>query len=565
MKECVSAAVLVIWIGVGPCAASAATIIVNSVGDNTFAGDRQCTLREAVANVNVAADTTSGDCVAGTGSGDAIRFNHISLGYFTTITLTTSAELAITKDVTISGPADTHLVIDGNNHSTRIFNLKAGTVVFSNLAIQNGGVVDQTDGDGGGGLAIAAEATITLNKCTFSGNFVPYGHKGGAIANMGTMAVTGCTLKDNSGSGGGAVFNGGAATLTDFTATTNATDDTIGSHGGAILNAGSMTLVRSNLSGNSTGGGGAGGAIYNAGMMTLIDCRLSGNSVEDDCGGGAIANSGTMFLVNSTLNDNVVGDDYEGGAIENFGQVTLTNCTVAGNHAEGGGGGIVNYSGMVTLINCTVSGNSVGADSLGGGGGIRGAATMINTIIAYNTAIDRYTNSVISQNCAHAVVDGGHNLSTDGTCFPIPDSFVVPYLAPLGYWGGPTETMPLCTGWATPHPTCTGRSPAINAGGDAVTGAPFILTTDQLGMTRLSGSHVDIGAYEVQGAACLGDCDTDGLVTVDEILNLVNIALGSANVNSCRGYANVDDEVSIDQVVTAVNNTLSQCEGSASY
>ena len=56
-------------------AASAATLTVNTTVDNTTPGDGRCTLREAIANVNAAADTTSGDCAAGTGAGDTINFN----------------------------------------------------------------------------------------------------------------------------------------------------------------------------------------------------------------------------------------------------------------------------------------------------------------------------------------------------------------------------------------------------------------------------------------------------------------------------------------------------------
>jgi len=44
-----------------------------------------------------------------------------------------------------------------------------------------------------------------------------------------------------------------------------------------------------------------------------------------------------------------------------------------------------------------------------------------------------------------------------------------------------------------------GGSPAIDAGDDSVLGAPLFLTTDQRGpgFARKSGSHVDIGAFEV--------------------------------------------------------------------
>jgi hypothetical protein len=63
---------------------------------------------------------------------------------------------------------------------------------------------------------------------------------------------------------------------------------------------------------------------------------------------------------------------------------------------------------------------------------------------------------------------------------------VNPLLAPLGNYGGPTQTMPPLHG-----------SPAIDAGLDSVTN---LLTTDQRGFPRRSGAHVDIGAVEAQWA-----------------------------------------------------------------
>ncbi len=60
---------------------------------------------------------------------------------------------------------------------------------------------------------------------------------------------------------------------------------------------------------------------------------------------------------------------------------------------------------------------------------------------------------------------------------------------------------------------------------------------------------------------CLGDCGGDGEVTVDEIITMVNIALGSQPVSSCPvGDANGDGEVTIDEIIQAVNSLLtSEC------
>jgi len=59
---------------------------------------------------------------------------------------------------------------------------------------------------------------------------------------------------------------------------------------------------------------------------------------------------------------------------------------------------------------------------------------------------------------------------------------------------------------------------------------------------------------------CVGDCDNSGQVTVDEILTLVNIALGNADVSTClAGDANHDNQITVDEILTAVNNALNVC------
>jgi hypothetical protein len=59
---------------------------------------------------------------------------------------------------------------------------------------------------------------------------------------------------------------------------------------------------------------------------------------------------------------------------------------------------------------------------------------------------------------------------------------------------------------------------------------------------------------------CRGDCNGDGEVTVDEILTMVNIALGNARLLDCEAAdANHDGHITIDEILTAVNNALNGC------
>jgi len=59
---------------------------------------------------------------------------------------------------------------------------------------------------------------------------------------------------------------------------------------------------------------------------------------------------------------------------------------------------------------------------------------------------------------------------------------------------------------------------------------------------------------------CVGDCDSDGAVTIDNILVMVNVALEVSPVNAClAGDANGDGTITVDEIILAVNNALGEC------
>jgi CSLREA domain-containing protein len=384
---------LVLTAALIPAALPAATITVNSTADNPTAGDGQCTLREAVANVNASGDTTGGDCTAGSGTGDTIDF---ALTLPAKIRLT-MGELGIDRSVAITGPTTGTLVVSGAG-STVIGN--DATTSLSDLTIRNG----RTIGSGG---------------AIFN---VSFGH----------MTITDCTFTRNKAQGG--------------------------------------------ASGNTSGGG---GAIYNVGTMTITGCTFIANKT------GTVPNP-----------FNQSADGQAGGAIHNAfgGTLTITNSTFAKNKAIDGGA-IHNAGGTMTVVNSTINGNRASS-----GAGIsnftpfypNGTVTVLNTIVANESA---------GGNCAHTITSNGHNLDSDGTCFASGGTDLVnvdPLLARLANYGGPTATIALCTGVGAPSARCDGASPAIDAGDDAVLDPPYNLTTDQRGLSRKAGLHVDIGAYEVQ-------------------------------------------------------------------
>ena len=86
-----------------------------------------------------------------------------------------------------------------------------------------------------------------------------------------------------------------------------------------------------------------------------------------------------------------------------------------------------------------------------------------------------------------------------------------------------------------------------------------------LGITVWGASlcHPRIARAQAGGAAaagCVGDCGGDTEVTVNELIVMVNVALGTSPVSACPvGDSNGDGEITVNEIITAVNNALNGC------
>lgn len=67
-------------------------------------------------------------------------------------------------------------------------------------------------------------------------------------------------------------------------------------------------------------------------------------------------------------------------------------------------------------------------------------------------------------------------------------------------------------------------------------------------------------ATPTRGPTCVGDCDGNGAVTVDEVQKGVGVVLGSVRLDTCPPLdANGDGEVTVDEILVALNNALGGC------
>lgn len=73
------------------------------------------------------------------------------------------------------------------------------------------------------------------------------------------------------------------------------------------------------------------------------------------------------------------------------------------------------------------------------------------------------------------------------------------------------------------------------------------------------GSEIGATSFEVT-AACVGDCNGDAAVTVDELVTGLNVVLGRAAADACPAFAcNGSAQVTVNCLVTGVDNLLRGC------
>jgi hypothetical protein len=299
----------------------------------------------------------------------------------------TSAELAIDKNITISGPGPNSLAVSGGNF--RVFHvMPQHTVTIEGLTVR----------DGRGGI-YNDHATLTVSNCAVSRNWGGYG---GGVYNDG--------------------YQGGSAlTIVNSTITENCACDPGVAYGGGVYSDGMLTIINSTVSNNSA---------------PLISSQGEGH------GGGIY---GTVTIIGSTITSNFASET--GGGISGDG--TITNSTISGNMAGGGDDGIPGWGGGLfgggTISNSTISGNTAWGDDFKGpglGGGIFSVGAVItNSIFSYNSATE-------GDNIYGAVSSHGYNVCGDGCGLngPGDQNNTDPLLGPLQDNGGPTSTHALLPG-----------------------------------------------------------------------------------------------------------------------
>jgi Tol biopolymer transport system component len=358
-------------------------------------------------------------------------------------------------------------------NSDRVFDVE-GRLSLQNVVV-TGGIVSGEDG--GGGIYVGLDGLLDLYNTTISNN--SSGYRGGGIYNSGTTYLrNGSVISNNSANG---AFAGG----------------------GGIYN---------------------GGRYNGASTLTIIDSTINNNTADDALiyyskGGGISNESGILVVINSTISNNTAyrgraggGGIYIGTSNSLSSSVALVNTTVSGNTSGNSGGGIENYSGVLNVQNSTITNNIVYAGTYGSGGGISGTANLRNTIVAGNFLSASYADDL-----SGTFNGNGNNLigSLTGASGTIGTGTDITFAsAGITNINQVLDTTLRNNGGLTLTHALVAGSCAINAGNNALIPADTNdmdgddNTTEQIpfdqrgtSFNRIAGSTVDIGAFEVQGAA----------------------------------------------------------------
>ena len=400
------------------------------------------------------------------------------------VTITVTAQIAFTKETVLDGGGRVTLSGGGTSRILYLdsdYNTPTPRLVVQRLSFRDGKSPATGVDTAQGGAAIYRDGgSLTVIDSAFDGNHAPATGQavaGGAIYGFrgGETIIVGSTFTNNAASDGGAVGSLNAdLTIIDSTFTNNAATGTGGNPGnggcgGALYMDGrdeKTSLCGAILHDNTAGA--IGGGFFrvsndHTGSFAMDRSSVDGNKVtstSDGNAGGLYLEGLALVITASTISRNEAF--YNGGIWINTDTVDMTNVTIAENVATGsnGGGLWLGHTPTGTLRNCTIANNRATAMGVVAGAIFGDGLTLVNTIVAGNTAMYR-------PGCDVTRTDGSHDLQwPDGALCTTAPLVADPLLGALANNGGGGDTL-------VPAPT----SPARGIG----TGCP---ATDQLGKPR---------------------------------------------------------------------------------
>jgi len=195
----------------------------------------------------------------------------------------------------------------------------------------------------------------------------------------------------------------------------------------------------------------------------------------------------------------------------------------------------------------------VAPSSIAGGGGASADITLVTRGTVGQSATMAANGGLFSLDSGFWPALGGVSLTTTSPTPAVSPSSPTPtrtfFVLPTASRTFPPTSTTTATALVSPTPTPIEPSATPESTMTETTATPEKTMTPDTTFTAT-----------VTPPPCVGDCDVDGSVTVDEIVRMVSIALGVDDVVNCGAADQNDDgDISVDEIVLAVNNALDGC------
>jgi hypothetical protein len=266
-----------------------------------------------------------------------------------------SAEIVISKPITLRGAKDQNATVLDGNHSNRCLRLAHSGAVLEDLTITHG---SGAQGGGGGGIYCAAG---TIRNCVITENDSG-DSSGGGILVHGSLAIQNSTIAGNKSCVGGGIEVRGSLDMDTCIVSGNVARVDAGG-----LECGSNTVIRNSVfADNIAGRNGAGIDTSYRSSLSVVNTTLRGNKATSSVAshGGSLHITGTASANLQTCVITRNSSGCKGGGVFNADRLNLVGCTIENNTAGTEGGGIFNYpTRSVRAENCRIAGNSAAKGS----------------------------------------------------------------------------------------------------------------------------------------------------------------------------------------------------------
>lgn len=423
----------------------------------------------------------------------------------------------------------------------------AATVTVSAPTVEVGGSIDLAGGrdDFGGDVVIAGD------RVTLTGTIAVDGGDGGTVDVAATESILVATTASISANATTAAGDGGDVALDS--------DELLDFRG---------TIAASGRAGGDDGGGDGGQVVLvgDGGLLipsAAASIRSLGGSPDGLAGDIDVSSLFGGIVVNGTLAATSAEREGTGGTIDVSASTdALIGGTLRTTGATGGGGGIeidggasiTVAQGAILEANATREGNAGGVDLL--------AETLIDvagTILAEANSSTALGGTIRADACnvttrATAVLRsrGRDALNALTAAGPLT---IRGSVSAVGTQAANVLRYPL----AGPTPDTSGAviapPPRLEPDAAIVPCNPPPATP-----TPPPPSPSPTPTFTTAGAACAGDCDGNGVVSIAELIRAVNIALGESGAANCRAAdENGDERVTIAELIRAVGSALRGC------